>query len=125
MSNTRWMVAAFSVAVLSLSTTAWAADVTGILVDTACYNFNKANTTMAHKGMTDTCAADCAKKGNKLAVVTKDGEMYEITGELTADNNAKLVAHMTHNIVLTGKVTKGATGKPSQIDATALKMASQ
>jgi hypothetical protein len=121
----RWMIGSLATALLALAVPALAADVTGILVDTACYNFNKANTTMAHKGMTDTCAADCAKKGNKLAVVTKDGEMYEITGTLTADNNAKLVAHMTHNIVLTGKVTKGATGKPSQIDATALKMAAQ
>ena len=123
MSSKRWIVGSLAAAFLACAASALAADVTGILVDTACYNFNKANTTMAHKGMTDTCAADCAKKGNKLAVVTKEGEMYEITGALTADNNAKLVAHMTHNIVLTGKVTKGATGKPSQIDATAVKMA--
>ena len=41
---------------------AFAADVTGILVDKACYTFSKANTTNAHKDMGPTCAQECAKR---------------------------------------------------------------
>ena len=48
-----------------------AADITGVLVDKACYLQDKANTTNAHKGMGETCVQACAKKGGTVALVTE------------------------------------------------------
>jgi hypothetical protein len=56
--------------------------VTGVLVDKGCYSKEKANTTNEHKGMGATCAQDCAKKGNQVAIVTSKGEVYDVTGAL-------------------------------------------
>jgi len=114
--------------VLTCGVTAYAADVTGVLVDEACYNFSKANITQAHKDMGETCATECAKKGNQVALVTKTGEIYEVmvTGALAkGEKNATLIPHMAHTVTLTGTVAKGAAGKPMQIRATALKMISE
>ena len=96
--------------------------VTGVLVDKGCYTKDKANTTNAHKGMGDTCAADCAKKGNQVAPVTSKGEVYNVTGELAADMNAKLVPHMSHTVSLTGEVTNAKGVKGITTTATSLKM---
>jgi hypothetical protein len=97
--------------------------VTGVLVDKACYTKDKANTTNEHKGMGATCAQDCAKKGNQVALVTSTGDVYNVTGDLAADTNAKLVPHMSHTVTLTGEV-KDEKGVKS-IEATALKMVSK
>jgi len=104
---------------------ALAAEVTGILVDEACYTKDKANTTNAHKGMGDTCAQACAKKGNTVALVTEKGDLYEVMpmGDLAGDNNAKLVPHMSHKVTLTGDVMDLKDKK--MIHATALKMISK
>ena len=48
--------------VLGFGVAASAAEITGVLVDKACYTKDKANTTNAHKGMGETCAQACAKK---------------------------------------------------------------
>jgi hypothetical protein len=105
----------------------FAAEVTGVLVDEACYNSNKANITNAHKDMGETCATECAKKGNQVALVTKSGEVYQVMamGALAGEKNAKLVPHMSHTVTLTGDIMNGAAGKPKMIHATALKMVSQ
>jgi NAD(P)-dependent dehydrogenase (short-subunit alcohol dehydrogenase family) len=120
-------LSAIVVAVLVLSSGAplLAAEVTGVLVDLACYTKDKANTTNAHKGMGETCAQACAKKGAPVALVTEKGEVYEIMtmGGLAGENNAKLVPHMSHTVTLTGDVTD-AKGKKT-IHATALKMVSK
>ena len=118
-------IVAFALLVVAYGAPAFAADVTGVLVDEACYNSDKANTTNAHKNMGDTCAQECAKKGNQVALVTKTGEVYEVMamGSLAGDKNAKLVPHMSHTVTLTGTVVNGAAGKPKMIHATALKMA--
>jgi hypothetical protein len=79
---------------------------TGRLVDTACYSKDHANTGNAHKGMPDTCAQDCAKKGTPVALLTDDGKVYQVTGALAANNNAKLVPHMSHVMEITGDVTE-------------------
>jgi hypothetical protein len=102
-----------------------AAEVTGTLVDHTCYMKDKSNTGNAHKGMSETCAQDCAKKGATVALVTAAGEVYEVMamGELSAASNAKLVPHMSHKVTLTGDITDGAAGRPKMIHATALKMA--
>ena len=94
--------------------------VTGQLVDLSCYTMDKANTTVAHKGMGETCAEACAKKGQPVALVTSDGKVYQVAGELAAEKNAKLVGHMSHTVEITGDVTMA--GDKMTITSGALKM---
>src|SRR4029079_16855784 len=119
------LTAVMAAMVLGCAASAYAADVTGVLVDEACYTKDKANTTNAHKGMGETCAQDCAKKGNQVALVTEKGEVYEVMpmGDLAGDKNAKLVPHMSHKVTLTGDVMD--SGGKKMIHATALKMISK
>lgn len=111
--------------VLGLSASAFAAEVTGVLVDLACYTKDKANTTNAHKGMGEACAQSCAKNGDTVALVTEKGDVYELMtmGALAGEKNAKLVPHMGHTVTLTGDVVD-AKGKKT-IHTTALKMISK
>jgi hypothetical protein len=111
--------------VVALSAPAFAAvqTVRGILVDSACYGKDKTLTTNAHKGMSETCAQDCAKKGSPVALVTPEGKVYMVTGDVAANTNAKLIPHMSHVMELTGDVTE-ADGKTT-IAATDLKMISK
>ena len=121
------VIVSLFVALLGYALPALAAEVTGILVDEACYTKNKANTGNAHAGMSATCAQDCAKKGQQVAIVTKAGQVYEVMamGDLAGANNVKLVPHMSHTVTLTGTVMDGAAGKPKMIHATALTMVSK
>lgn len=125
----RRFVAAISglVVVLVVSTAAVAATqtISGRLIDEGCYKQNKANTGVDHKMPEDTpgCAVTCAKMGLPVALLTDDGKVYTVTGDLAANNNAKLVPHMSHKVELTGDVTeKGAT---RTIAAASLKMVSK
>ena len=67
--------------------------ISGRLVDETCYKMNKVNTGVAHKMPADTpgCAVTCAKMGLPIALLTDDGKVYNVTGDLAANNNAKLV----------------------------------
>ena len=116
-----------AVIVLGMTTSAFAAEVTGVLVDLACYSKDNANTTNAHKGMGETCAQACAKKGGTVALVTEKGDVYEVMtmGSLAGENNAKLVPHMSHTVTLTGDVVDSKDKKTKMIHATALKMVSK
>jgi hypothetical protein len=107
--------------VLALGAPAFAAPVTvkGELVDQACFTKDAKQRGTAH---TD-CTLDCAKKGQPVALVTEDGKVYTIAGGLAADKNAKLIAHMSHIVEVTGDVTD-ASGKMT-ITADALKMVSK
>ena len=102
------VVAAF---VIALGTPAFAATETvkGKLVDQTCYTKDmKANAGKDHKMPQDVtdCATACAKKGDPLALLTEDGKLYQITGGLAADMNAKLIAHISHTVEVTGDVTE-------------------
>ena len=102
------IVAAFAVAV---GAPAFAATqtITGQLIDQACYKMDKSNTGVDHKmpkGDTKDCAIGCAKGGQPVALLTADGKIYTVTGDLAADKNAKLVSHMSHKVELTGDVTE-------------------
>ena len=96
--------------------------ITGVLVDQACYTKDHANIALAHKGMSETCAQDCAKKGNQVALVTENGDVYPVMamGDLAGEKNAKLVPHMSHTVTLTGEVMVMKGEK--MIHATALTM---
>ena len=115
------------VLVLGFSATSFAAEVTGVLVDKACYEHDKANTTNGHKGMGEACAQACAKKGGTVALVTEKGDVYDVMpmGSLAGENNAKLVPHMSHTVTLTGDVMTSADKKSRMIHATELKMVSK
>ena len=108
---------------LVFGASAFAAEVTGTLIDTSCYALDKANTTNAHKGMTTACAEVCAMKGIPVGLLTDKGEVYEVQGDLAAKLNAKLVPHLAHKVTLTGEI-KESDGKKT-IQATALKMISK
>jgi hypothetical protein len=117
-----------AVLVLALSGSAFAATQTlsGQLIDQTCYKMNKANTGVDHKmpdGPTAGCAATCAKMGQPVALLTADGKVYTVTGDLAANNNAKLVPHLSHKVELTGDVTE--KGDTMTIAATNLKMISK
>jgi type 1 fimbria pilin len=116
--------AAVATFVLALSAPAFAADMTvkGQVVDQTCFLKDKANTGNDHGNMGDMkdCATICAKKGQPMAILTEDGKLYQITGGLAADKNAKLIAHISHTVEITGDVTE-KDGKMS-IAADTLKM---
>src|SRR5262245_27456592 len=96
--------------VIALGAPAFAATETvkGQIVHQTCYTKDKANTTNDHKMPQDVkdCATACAKKGAPLALLTSDGKLYQITGGLAADTNAKLIPHISHTVEVTGDVTE-------------------
>lgn len=108
-------VAAF---VLALGAPAFAKTETikGELVDQACYTKDAKKMGATHKD----CAVDCAKKGQTVALVTADGKVYSVAGALAADKNAKMIAHMSHTVEITGDVST-KDGKMT-ITADSLKM---
>lgn len=90
------------------------ATVKGQVIDQKCYLMEK-------KVDTDkACAASCAEAGKPLAVLTSDGKVYQITGGLAANRNAKLVAHVLHTVEITGDVNE--KGGQLSIAADVLKM---
>ena len=83
----RKMFAAMTAAalVLALSAPAFAKTETvqGQIVDLGCYKMDKANAAVDHKmpkGDTKDCAIGCAKAGKPMAILTKDGKVYQLAG---------------------------------------------
>src|SRR5215813_5940722 len=119
------MIAAFVVA-LGAPAFATTETVKGRIVDVSCYMKDKANNAgKDHKMPADTadCAAACAKKGAPMALLTDDGKVYQLTGGLAADKNAKIVPHVAHVVEVTGEVSE-ADGKMT-ISSDSLKMISR
>jgi hypothetical protein len=58
-----------------------------------------------------------------MALVTADGKVYQITGDLAANMNAKIVPHVLHTVEISGDVTT-KDGKQT-INGTSLKMISK
>ena len=80
--------------------------VTGQLIDLACFFLNQENTANAHKNKGYNCAQACAREGFAVGILTAGGKVYELTGDLAADKNAKLVPHMAHKVTITGDVSE-------------------
>ena len=121
-------VAAAAAFLIVLAAPAFAATQTvqGQVIDQQCYIHDMANNKgNDHKMPKDVagCATACAKKGLPLALLTSDGKVYTIAGELAANMNAKLIAHVSHTVSITGDVTM-ADGK-NTITAAELKMISR
>ena len=126
----RKMFAGFAVVafVVALGVPAFAKTETvkGQIVDMGCYKMDKSNTSVDHKmpkGETKDCAIACAKGGKPMALLTTDGKVYELTGGLAADKNAKLIAHLGHTVEVTGDVMDH--GGSMMITADSLKMVSK
>jgi hypothetical protein len=114
--------------VLALGAPAFAKTETvkGQIIDESCYKMDKSNTGKDHKmpkGDTADCAVACAKAGRPMALLTEDGKVYEITGGLAADKNAKIVPHVAHTVEITGDV--GEKDGKMTIAADSLKMISR
>src|SRR5438876_11513494 len=117
------MAAAF-VIVIGAPVFAATETVTGKIVDAGCYKMDKANTGNKHnmpKGETEDCAVGCAKAGRPMALLTEDGKVYEIGGGLAADKNAKIIAHITHTVQITGEVTEKDGKKVIAADSLTMK----
>ena len=101
------VLATITISMILTGATAWAKTETvqGQIVDQTCYTKDKANNKgVDHKMPADTkdCAIACAKKGQRMALLTADGKVYAIYGGLAASNNAKLVPHIGHTVEVTG-----------------------
>ncbi len=117
------MTAAFVVS-LDAAVFAKTETITGKVVDQSCYVKDKANNTgVDHKMPADTkdCAIACAKKGRPMAILTDDGKVYTIAGDLAAENNATLVPHISHTVEVTGDVMTNKDGS-MMIHGTSLRM---
>ena len=80
--------------------------VTGKLVDLACYKADHQDTGNQHVGRGWNCGRSCALEGFPVGVVTSDGKIYQITGDLASHANAKLQPHIGHTVTVTGDVTE-------------------
>ena len=81
-----------------------AADITvkGEVVEIAC----SVSTGAGGRGPAHaTCALDCAKRGEPLAVLAADG-LYELTGDFAANRNAKLLDFVAKPVIVTGDVSE-------------------
>jgi hypothetical protein len=124
----RFLVSVTAIGLVLVSVPAFAKTetLTGQIVDQNCYTKDKVNNKgVDHKMPADTkdCAAACAKKGQPLALLTSDGKVYTIAGGLAADNNAKLIPHISHTVEITGD-TMDMNGK-MMITSAAVKMISK
>ena len=78
---------------------------TGQLVDLYCYNPTTKENAASTTGRAARCACACAKwEGQPVGLVASDGKLYQLAGELVANNNAKVSAHITHTVTITGEI---------------------
>ena len=63
-------------------------ELVGVLVDLACSNTQ--GTDVATSDAHTKCAIHCAERGQRLALLNKNGRLYAITGPLAENNNAAL-----------------------------------
>jgi hypothetical protein len=103
-------VAVLGICVVGLAlifpTAAKADTLTGQLVDLACYSANKQNTGNAHRGKGAICGQACAREGFPVGLVTPDGKIYQIVGDLTVAHQAKLVPYISQTVTITGDVSQ-------------------
>jgi len=103
MRNLISMVAGAALAT-ALAIPAFAADLTvkGEVVDISCATSKKAaGQGVAHAG----CAMVCAKKGQPVGILTADA-IYTVTGDYTANSNAKLLDFVAKSVIVTGAATE-------------------
>ena len=103
MRNLISMVAGAAV-VAALAMPAFAADMTvkGEVVDIACATDKKD----AGKGASHaSCAMSCAKSGQPVGILTADA-IYTVTGDYTANKNAKLLDFVARKVEAKGTISE-------------------
>ena len=88
--------------------------VMGKLKDVKCAGDGKEDAAGADS---DACATSCAKRGETMAVIAKDG-MYIITGKYAEDKNEKVIPFIGKELAVKGTVTE-KDGK-KMIDVTSI-----
>lgn len=90
------------VAVLSMPVAASDTTITGEVVDIACaMKKGEGGKGDAHAG----CAMACAKKGAPMGIMTADA-IYQVAGDYTANNNAKLHEFVAKKVQVVGEVSE-------------------
>ena len=78
--------------------------VTGQVVCLVCYARNKANIGADHDSGR-MCAQACIKwEGNPVGIIAADGKVYQLTGGVVANNNARVLPHIARRASVTGEV---------------------
>lgn len=111
-----WLAGAAFVA--ALAAPALAADMTikGEVVDIACATGKQdAGKGEAHAA----CATACAKRGQPVGILTADA-IYTVTGDFTANNNAKLLDFIAKVVTVSGTVVEKDGTKTINVKSIAL-----
>jgi hypothetical protein len=78
--------------------------VTGQVVCLVCYARNKANIGADHDSGR-MCAQACVKwEGNPAGIIDANGKVYQLTGAVAANNNARVLPHVARRASVTGEV---------------------
>lgn len=78
--------------------------VTGQVVCLVCYARNKANIGADHDSGR-MCAQACIKwEGNPAGIIDANGKVYQLTGAVAANNNARVLPHIARRASVTGEV---------------------
>lgn len=83
----------------SMTLTAQPRTVVGEIVDVRCTEKSADNAGDAHRD----CALSCARRGAVMGIHAADG-LYIITGDYTAESNAKLIEFVARQVEATGEV---------------------
>jgi len=108
-----FLAAAAVVASFAAPLTAQSQSVTGTVVDNMCYSKQGAKATDAgHQA----CAEKCAKGGGAMVIVAGDA-VYEISGDYTANSNAKLIEFAGKKVTATGDVSEAGGKKTIKVSS--------
>ena len=102
---TKLCAALATVFLFVLAAPAPAAEITGDLVDQACYMKDKAAITHPE------CDVAGAKKGQPVVLVTDKAEVYVIAGDMTKNNNARIVPFMSQKVTIVGSLGVDSKGQ--------------
>jgi hypothetical protein len=94
------------VGILAIPAATQTQTLTGKLIDLSCYWQDTKNTGNVHNGRQLDCARSCAREQFQVGVLTPDGKVYLLAGDVTADKNRKLVPHMGEVVAVTGDLSE-------------------
>ena len=89
-------------AALTLPLSAAGVTIKGEVVDVACAT---SQGDRGKGGAHADCAMSCARKGQPVGILTSDA-VYEVTGDFSAHNNAKLLDFIGKSVMVSGELTE-------------------
>jgi hypothetical protein len=87
--------------------------IVGRLVDQICFLKDPATANPSH----DECGQICAKRGSPVAVLTDDGRMYVVAGDLIKEQGLKLRPFLGRRIQVTGWILEQRDGRIYDADS--------